>query len=301
MLPPATQSKATKIPRDAYPVIRVSMEFFLRGFDALSHIHDDMVDGLIVMTLVHHHLNAPNGEPVSVRKLSHMTDLPFETVRRRVKALACSRKCTLLPRGVVVPETMRRGHRIAEYLRKVYVEAARLLTDLTAIGVARFAMTSRRPALLGRLTREQTTIAMAATSLLLKGMQAVRAFWGRNLMKGLVVTAIWTANVKHATSSPLVANRSMLTDSSRVPVSGRAISRSLRVPYETVRRHASALVRDGICIRSGTDGLVVPTHVHQRLTLGTVITYGLVMEFLSDLRRAGIVVESIPTADAQFR
>ena len=63
----------------------------------------------------------------------------------------------------------------------------------------------------------------------------MRRFWGGDLMKRLVYTAIWTANVKHITNSAPAAMRAVLPDSQRQPVGVLAISRSLRLPYETIR------------------------------------------------------------------
>jgi len=36
-----------------------------------------------------------------------------------------------------------------------------------------------------------------------------------------------------------------------------ATSQSLRLPYETVRRHADALAREGLCVRAGLQGVFV--------------------------------------------
>src|SRR5262249_20855611 len=136
--------------------------------------------------------------------------------------------------------------------------------------------------------KEQTAIAVAATGMLLAGLRALRGFWGGDLMKGVVFTAIWTANVKHVTNTSPAISRTVLDDSLRIPVSVMAISRSLRLPYETVRRHADALLRDGVCVRSGRGGLVVPASFHLRVTAGSAIGYRLVMDFLAELRRGGV-------------
>ena len=286
----ATQIEPSQIPRDAHPVTRVATEYFMRGFDALSQIQENVTDALIVATLVHGQVTAPRRGPVGVRELSRELGMPYETVRRRVGVLVQIRRLIARKGGLVVPAAVQRSRRVTEFLRKIYVEAARMLVALTRIDAAAFAPRSQRPAVTGRLTKEQTAIAMAAARLLLAAIRAMRAFWSDDLTKGLVFTAIWTANVKHVTNTAPAASHSILPDSQRLPVSGLAISRSLRLPYETVRRHASALVREGICTRAAGRGLVAPTVAHQRITLGTVITYRLVMDFLSELRRAGIKV-----------
>jgi len=285
-----TQIEAAEINPDAYPVTRVSTEFHLRAIDLLTELQGDLIDGLIVLTLVHDQLKAPRRKGGgSVRELSRRLGLPAETVRRRVQKLVKSGQCMSNEATVAVPAAVLRGRRISTFLRKVYVNTVRLLADLTRIDVAAFASASRRPVLSGRLGKEQLAIAVAGTGLLLAGLRALRAFWG-DLMRGLVYTAIWTANVKHVTNSDPLAGRSLIDDSQRVPVSVLAISRSLRLPYETVRRHADEMVRDGICVRAGRRGLVVPNSFIRRITTGPVITHRLVVDFLAELRRSGVKV-----------
>lgn len=286
-----TQIEATQAHRDVLPVIRVSTEFHLRGIDLLTQLQRDITDGLIVMMLVHDQLKAPRRKGGgSIRELSRKLEIPAETVRRRIQGLVKSGQCVSDGRTVAVPATALRGRRISTFLRKVYVNAVRLLADLTRIDVAAFASASRRPVRSGRLGKEQLAIAVAGTGLLLAGLRALRAFWDGDVMRGMVYTAIWTANVKHVTNSTPAEYRISLPDSLRVPVSVLAISRSLRLPYETVRRHADSLVKDGICIRAGRRGLFVPLAFIQRIPEGPAIGHRLVMDFLVELRAAGVKV-----------
>ncbi len=287
---PDAQAGPPQVHPDARPVIRVSTEFHLRGFDLLTRVQDGVVEGLIVMTLVRELAVAPGHRAIGVRDLSRRLDIPYETVRRHVQRLVRLGQCTEEEGGLAVPAAVLRGGRVTAFLRSIYVNAVRLLADLTRIDVAHFTSTSQRPARSGRLTREQNVIAIAATGLLLAGIRALRAFWDGDLMKGLVFTAIWTANVKHVTNTAPAADRSVLPDDQRLPISALAISRSLRLPYETVRRHADTLVRDGICVRTSQRGLLVPASVLLRVTSGTGIAHRLVLDFLADLQRVGIDV-----------
>lgn len=288
---PSTQVEPSQVHPDAYPVARVSTEFHLRGFDLLTEAQEDVVDGLIVMTLVREQMSAPRRKAVGVRALSRRLDMPYATIRRHVEKLVLSGQCVAEGGGLVVPPAVLRSRRVTTFLRKIYVNAVRLLTDLTRIEVASFAARSRRPVRSGRLSREQTDIAVAASGLLLAGIRAMRAFWGGDLMKGLVYTAIWTANVKHVTNTAPAGIRAVLPDSQRKPVSVLAISRSLRLPYETIRRHADALLQAGICVRVGRHGLLVPTRFIRGISAGIVIGHRLVMDFLAELRRVGVKVQ----------
>jgi hypothetical protein len=120
----------------------------------------------------------------------------------------------------------------------------------------------------------------------------LREFAGGDFAKGLVFTAIWTANVKHVTNAPTAGGRGILNDSPRLPVSVLAISGALRLPYETVRRHTDALLREGQCVRVGRRGLVVmaSTHRQRRNVAAAETSYRIIMAFLAELREAGVEV-----------
>jgi predicted ArsR family transcriptional regulator len=82
----------------------------------------------------------------------------------------------------------------------------------------------------------------------------------------------------------------MLPDDLRQPVSVLAISRSLRLPYETIRRHADVLVREGLAARAGRQGVFVPSHVAKGTVAGSVAGHRLVMAFLAELRQGGVKI-----------
>jgi len=60
---------------------------------------------------------------------------------------------------------------------------------------------------------------------------------GNALVSGLVFTAIRAANTKHITNTVPGANRDLLPDSDRRPVSMMAISNSMRLPYGHLAGH----------------------------------------------------------------
>ena len=275
---------------DFYPVMRVSYEFFMRSFDILGQLHDDAISASIIMTFWRGRLVGFGRRPMAVRELSRELNLPYETVRRHVRDLEQSGACVVKDGGLAFPHAMHGSTRATRMLRKIYVNAVRLLVDLTRIGAVAFPSASRRLPPSGRLTKEQMVIAVAAMGLLLAGVRLMRDFWGGNLLKGLVFTAIWTANVKHVTNTSRAATSSVLPDNLRQPVSVLAISRSLRLPYETVRRHADVLVREGLSVRAGSQGVFVPTHVAEGTVAGSVAGHRLVMAFLAELRRGAVKV-----------
>lgn len=270
---------------DVYPTVRVSTEFFLRGFDLLCRLHDDVLGGLVIMALWHDALSRPGRKAMGIRELARKLDLPYETVRRHVTGLVASGDCLVENGGLAVPAARRRN---AGILRKIYVNAVRLLGDLTRIDVVDFRPGRTLPDRTSRLDREQMVIAVAAMGVLIAGMRVLRGFFDGDLVKGLVFTGIWAANVKHVTNSASAAHRAILPDHYRLPVSARAISDSLRLPYETVRRHADTLVKEGRCARVGRQGLMVPESTHRRMTAGAVTVNQILMAFVAELRAAGV-------------
>jgi DNA-binding transcriptional ArsR family regulator len=288
MSQPATQIEPL-VPRDTYPVMRVAAEYFLRAVDILPEVHNDMVSSVVFVTLWHGQVQGRGRPPVGIRELSRRMGLPYETVRRHARALVRGGQFIEEKGGLAIPPAMMRSRQTAAMLRRSYVNAVRMLRHLTRIEVARFDVGPDRRLRSGRLTREQTAIGMAGIGLLLTGLRTLQELLG-DLVKGLVYTAIWTANVKHVTNTPGAGDRGILKDSQRQPVSVLAISNALRLPYETVRRHANALQKEGYCARVGRKGLIAPAlHHHQSRNVQTMVDgYHIVMAFLAELRRAGI-------------
>lgn len=273
--------------RDVYPIVRVTTEFFLRSFDLLGQVHDDMISGLIVMTLWHAELVRPGRKAMSIRELSRRLDLPYETVRRHVRQLKLSSAATAVEGGLAMPS---QGKRNAAMLRRIYLNAVRLLGDLTRIDAVDFQPRPAGSARSGRMGKEQMAIAVAAIGLLITSMKELRVAFGDDLMKGLVFTAIRAANIKHYTNTSPAAHRSILPDAHRLPVSVLAISDSLRLPYETVRRHADTLVKEGTCIRVGRRGLLVPESAFRHMKSESIAVHQVILAFVAELRAAGVKV-----------
>jgi hypothetical protein len=111
-----------------------------------------------------------------------------------------------------------------------------------------------------------------------------------NMITALIFTAIWTANVRHITQggeNTLYGGiDDVPPDGIRRPVSVMAVANSLRMPYETVRRHAQALIEAGECVRVDKRGLVVPSAVFDKPKYRVAIRdgYPLLLKFLSDLK-----------------
>jgi DNA-binding IclR family transcriptional regulator len=275
---------------EVYTIGRVSTEFFLRGFEVIGQADEDILGGMIVMTLLVDTLSdTSSNAPIGIRELARRLAMPFETVRRQVHKLIRRGVCRADEGGVLLAPSLRRSARISAMLRKLYLEASRMLDGLRRIRIGQY-RPSRSADASRNLTKEQIVVVAAAIRVLLEAMKALRTFFDGDLMTGLVFTAIRAANIKHITNTAPGANRDILPDSDRRPVSVLAISNSMKVPYETVRRHAAKLIRQGKCVRVGRDGVLVPAVAFRKMKLegGTVIQ--LVFDFMDELRTSGAKV-----------
>lgn len=279
------------MPRDAYPMVRISSEFFLRSIDLLTQVQGDgLISGLVFMAIWHNQVQHPEGSAVGVRELARRLNLPYETVRRHAMELVHAGQCIAAREGITVVPAVLKGRALVEVLRKTSLNTERMLVELTRAGLATYAAPTSSTSHRGNLTQEQIVIATASTRQLLAGIRMLGDMWNGDLLRALVFTAIWTANVKHVINTATVTSQTVLSDDLRRPVSVLAIANSLRLPYETVRRHANALQKAGICRRVGRLGLVVPAGEHRKMASGTVQAHTLLTSLLAELRRAGLKV-----------
>lgn len=275
---------------EVYTIGRISTEFFMRGFEVIGRAHDDVLGGMIIMTMLGDALADQGGNrPLGIRELARRLGTPFETVRRQVHKLVRSGACRMEEGGVCLAPTTLRSPRTNAMLRKIYLEAVRMLDVLRRIQVGHF-KPPRSIDAPRNLNKEQVVIVLASIRILLAAMEVLRDLFDGDLTTGLVFTAIRAANVKHITNTAPGANRDILPDSDRRPVSMMAISNSMKLPYETIRRHTAKLMKQGKCVRVGRKGLVAPAATFRRMNLeaGTVVQ--LVLDFMDDLRASGIKV-----------
>jgi hypothetical protein len=74
---------------------------------------------------------------------------------------------------------------------------------------------------------------------------------GGDLLRGIIFTAIAVANGEARSGSGSGSG-------GRRPVSVMSIAHSIGVPYETTRRYVNLLVADGMCVREGRRGVLIP-------------------------------------------
>lgn len=133
----------------------------------------------------------------------------------------------------------------------------------------------------------------ATNEFFLRSVDSTNKLLDRDLVRTLIWTAIWTTNVKHITASHSNLEYGDLErlppDELRQPVSVLALANSLRMPYETVRRHASALVSDGMATMVKGRGLLVPLNILEDSHTFDAISanHGNVIRYIGDLKRKG--------------
>lgn len=181
---------------------------------------------------------------VSINAVANSLGLPFETVRRRIRRLVDADVCDLNSDGVIVParflsspdyvQSVVQGH---HRLRRFYYDLrdAELIDELPAAAYA----------------PDQVPIRAAARLLadyVLRTSDGLMREAG-NVISTLVLVALLAAALREQGG---LLHR---------PVSAKAIAEHLRLPMETVRRHAAGLAEAGLCART-TSGLVMrPEHL----------------------------------------
>lgn len=118
---------------------------------------------------------------------------------------------------------------------------------------------------------------------------------GMSVLDTLLINGVLEANLAPMNRDPELQESYARLDSPppddlRRPVSINALAGSLRLPFETVRRHVNKLVRDGALV-AGPQGVYVPVEaVVAPSFVGAVrVRYERVVRFYDDLRAAGVI------------
>jgi len=272
-----------------YPVVRVSSEYFMRSIDLLADVQPgNLVASLIFVTLWAEQLTTRRYKAIPIRELARRLGVPYETARRNAALLVHQNLCAATEHGLVVPGAVLRRPRYRRVVRLMHANIMRLLAELARIGVLKGAIELRHAVRRSELGRRQTAFARAGIRSWLRGITNAADGVGGDILRGFVVAAIWTANVKHFTTTSTGGPAAMLRDDDRRPVTVMAIANSLRLPYETVRRYINDLVAEDICRRIGREGVIVTTAYIYTIQSISLKTVGLVADLVADLRRAGL-------------
>jgi len=135
-----------------------------------------------------------------------------------------------------------------------------------------------------------------ASNYLLRNVEVMSEAAEGDLMAGLIFSAIVQANVRPISNDPKLGKTygqmdAIPPDELRSPISVNALAESLRIPYETTRRHVNKLIKLGFCVKVGARGVIVPAAVIASPTLvkGGLQQYSHLMHFLGQLKDIGLL------------
>jgi len=141
--------------------------------------------------------------------------------------------------------------------------------------------------------------ARATVEYFLRQVETIGAIVDGDLILGIVVAAMGSANVRSAARSPEYSPHQAgadeaIPDALKTPISVAALAASLGLPYETARRYVGRLQEMGMCVRKDA-GWIVPAEVLAGEAAQAVLLRGVVntRRFILALRAAGIDVDAI--------
>lgn len=126
----------------------------------------------------------------------------------------------------------------------------------------------------------------------MRSLQLIASLLDGEVLTSLIFQAIVTANTQHldGTAAPegYRGDGAPPPDDLRRPISVLALSNSLGLPFETVRRHVNKLLADGYC-RRVKGGVIIPQQVLESEFVKKLRRENLanVRKLMRDLRRVG--------------
>ena len=214
----------------------------------IRHFGGSIDSGVIFLMLLHNdrrlrrvnHCSA--SAPMSISAIAASLDKPFETVRRKINAMAEQGICKRLPSGIVIcPDGLARPEQalIVDAIHDIFV---RLIVDLAFFDMV--------PAVSpGVALDPQADVIDLVSDLFLLAKELGTDVHG-DWMQMLVFCAVMTANARRITHDEVLAQ--LYAENSapppihvREPVSAKAIARALHIPYPTMRRHIGTLIASG--------------------------------------------------------
>lgn len=216
--------------------------------------------------------------PVSVSAIAHSLRVPFETARRRIKALVDSGVVKQTPKGLVIPMAPLSSplYRMAAeahqgLVRTLYfrLRAIGLLDDLPPPGGAPFDPANPPIRLVVRLSSDYV----------LRLAEPISRHIG-DVVTGLVMMDLLIANTEHLSDNQGGADEGgwaaegFVPDELRRPARPSLLAERLGIPQETVRRHLLRLLKTDRCERT-EEGFLIPARILARQP---------VIQFLQDNR-----------------
>jgi DNA-binding Lrp family transcriptional regulator len=175
--------------------------------------------------------------PISISALANSLGLPFETVRRRARALAARGLCVSTGAGLSVPETVVTS---PAYLAVLKARAARLASLQAEAADA--GLVAPAPELGDFLAEAPRAGDRVLGDYMLRACEALMALTG-SAIDGVVLLALCAGNVRDLDVALVTGWEAY--EALATPWRPSALARALGMPGETVRRHVLRLAGAG--------------------------------------------------------
>lgn len=209
-------------------------------------------------------------DPVTARTLAEIVQLPFETVRNHVRKLRRAGYCTTSQEGVLLANDFHAGKKGAWLVDR----AARVAEALMNGPARTLASADER-----RWTSNgvQYQVARLLSRFLVDSLQSARRNLGVSPVELVVLRSLWVANVEHISRDPALSQRfgdlhDIPGDDVRRPVTAYALAKRLSMPYETVRRTITRLIRSGWVERTPAGTYLLPARISETPEMLAVVS-----------------------------
>jgi DNA-binding IclR family transcriptional regulator len=205
--------------------------------------------------------------PISINAIATSLGLPFETVRRRTKALIVEGVCEAAPDGVRFREEALVSPEQRRMIDETYATVRTLYRRLRRAGCLELMELPDRPFVSWEEASPPVRIVWRAASDYALRMMEHLLPNVPTLSQGFVLLAVFRANTDELPDAIRggegVEVEDFVPDSFRRPARASDVAALLGMPHETVRRHLAALLEAGRCVRV-RDGVVVPARLLAR-------------------------------------
>lgn len=248
------------------PGARLSMNYFLDTTELVGRwLGRDVVDSLVFLAILAENFkdsgftaleqgSAP--KPASITALARTLDMPYETVRRHTLALSAAGFCHKQKGGYVAPAQVADRPDLEALLSEITTATQRLLSGLIQVGAPLPA--NPCPSALDL----QPRAALAGIRYYVEGMVGMCQSLSMDVIRAVILLNIVRRNLSSfdigqaaqgLSETPAIWNAGQ----TRQAVSTYWVAKTLRLPYETVRRHCRALLEQGAVEADPSGGLLV--------------------------------------------
>lgn len=247
----------------AWRIAPASLAFML-DIRAISRRDRDLVDSLLFATiassnvapliqdpglqLAYAGLDSPVPDearrPISINAVAQSTRIPFETARRRIRAMAREGLVELTERGIIIPKSILARQDFIEGMILRHTRVGRFYRDLLELG-ALDPPVSAKPAVNEAPVLVTNRQAWAYILRMVDEMIALTD----DPMGGLILMEMLHLNIRHMDAGELAAWAESPHTVGR-PARTSAFAATLGLSPETTRRYVMSLVAAGFCVRS---------------------------------------------------